>query len=119
MEVESTVTGVGDDAKAQIIVSWYTDEPATSQVEYNLGTGTTYGQATSEDSSLKSNHSVTITGLRPGQIYHLRAVSKDKAGNIGYSYDTVIVTPKATKDALTIVVENLSKTFGFLKKVIK
>jgi N-acetylneuraminic acid mutarotase len=119
MEVESTVTGVGDDAKAQIIVSWDTDEPATTQVEYNLGTGTTYGQATSEDSSLTSNHSVTITGLRPGQIYHLRAVSKDKAGNIGYSYDTVIVTPKATKDALTIVVENLSKTFGFLKKVIK
>ena len=118
-ETESTVTGVGDDAKAQIIVSWDTDEPATTQVEYNLGTGTTYGQATSEDSSLTSNHSVSITGLRPGQIYHLRAVSKDRAGNIGYSYDTVIVTPKATKDALTIVVENLSKTFGFLKKVIK
>ncbi|MGB9883041.1 MAG: fibronectin type III domain-containing protein, partial [Microgenomates group bacterium] len=118
-ETESTVIGVGDDAKAQIVVSWDTDEPATTQVEYNLGTGTTYGQATTEDSSLTTNHAVTITGLRPGQIYHLRAVSKDKAGNIGYSYDTVIVTPKATKDALTIVVENLSKTFGFLKKVIK
>jgi len=88
-------------------------------VEYNIGTGTTYSQATTEDASLTTNHTVTITGLRPGQIYHLRAVSKDKAGNIGYSYDTVIVTPKATKDALTIVIENLSKTFGFLKKVIK
>ena len=119
LETESTVIGVGDDAKAQIVVSWDTDEPATTQVEYNIGTGTTYGQSTTEDSSLTTNHQVSITGLRPGQIYHLRAVSKDKAGNVGYSYDTVIVTPKATKDALTIVVENLSKTFGFLKKVIK
>lgn len=119
MEIQSTVVGVGDEAKAQIIVSWDTDEPATTQVEYNLGTGNTYGQATTEDAALTSNHSVTITGLRPGQIYHLRAVSKDKAGNIGYSYDTVITTPKATKDALTIVIENLSKTFGFLNRFIK
>jgi hypothetical protein len=119
MEIQSTVVGVGDEAKAQIIVSWDTDEPATTQVEYNLGTGNTYGQATTEDAALTSNHSVTITGLRPGQIYHLRAVSKDKAGNIGYSYDTVITTPKATKDALTIVIENLAKTFGFLNRFIK
>jgi hypothetical protein len=25
------------------------------------------------------------------------------------------VTPKSTKDALNLVIENLSKTFGFLK----
>lgn len=116
---ESTIVGVGDEAKAQIIVSWDTDEPSTTQVEYNISTGTSYGQTTTEDTLLTSNHTVTITSLKPEQIYHLRAVSKDKAGNIGYSFDTVIVTPKATKDALMIVVDNLSKTFGFLKKVIK
>lgn len=117
LNTETTVIGVGEDAKAQIVVSWDTDEPATSQVEYGLGTGTAYSQATSEDNALTSNHGVTITGLTPGQIYHLRAVSKDKAGNIAYSYDTVVVTPKATKDALSIVIDNLSKSFGFLKGI--
>lgn len=115
LNTETTVLGVGENAKAQIIVTWDTDEPATSQVEYGLGTGTTYNQATTEDSVLTSNHTVTVTGLDTGKIYHLRAISKDKAGNIAYSYDTVIVTPKATKDALNIVIENLSRSFGFLK----
>jgi len=115
LNVESTIVGVGETAKAQIVVSWDSDEPATTQVEYAQGTGTLYGQTTQEDTSLTSNHTVTITGLKPATIYHLRAVSKDKVGNIAYSFDTVIVTPKSTKDALNLVIENLSKTFGFLK----
>jgi hypothetical protein len=60
---------------------------------------------------------VTITGLSPSKIYHLRAVSKDKAANISQSPDTVTITPKSTKDALNLVIDNLSKTFGFLKGV--
>jgi hypothetical protein len=114
--VESTVVGLGSEAKAQIIVSWDTDEPGTSQVEYAQGTGTAYGQSTQEDTNLTTNHVVTVTGLTPSKIYHLRALSNDKVGNIGQSLDTVVITPKYTQDALTIVIDNLSKTFGFLRK---
>jgi hypothetical protein len=117
MNVEATIVGVGDTAKAQIVVSWDTDEPSTTQVEYAQGTGTSYDQKTQEDSSLTTNHTVTITSLTPAKIYHLRASSKDKSGNIGLSFDTVIITPKSTKDALTLVIENLSKTFGFLNNL--
>lgn len=117
MNVESTITGVGDEAKAQLVISWDTDEPATSQVEYAEGTGSSYSQSSQEDTSLKTNHSVTISGLNPASIYHLRAVSKDNSNNIGYSFDTVVVTPKSTKDALTLVIENLSNTFGFLRGI--
>lgn len=117
MNVEATIVGVGDTAKAQIVVSWDTDEPATTQVEYAQGTGTSYDQTTQEDSNLTTNHTVTITGLTAAKIYHLRASSKDKSGNIGQSFDTVIITPKSTKDALTLVIENLSKTFGFLNNL--
>ena len=117
MNVESTIIGVGDTAKAQIVVSWDTDEPASTQVEYAQGTGTGYDQTTQEDSNLTTNHTVTITSLTPAKIYHLRASSKDKAGNIGQSFDTVIITPKSTKDALNLVIENLSKTFGFLNNL--
>lgn len=117
MNVESTIVGVGENAKAQIIVSWDTDEPASTQVEYAQGTGTAYGQTTQEDTNLTTNHIVTITGLTPAKIYHLRALSKDKSSNLAQSFDTVIITPKSTKDALTLVIENLSKTFGFLNNL--
>jgi N-acetylneuraminic acid mutarotase len=113
--IETTVAGVGDGAKAQIIASWDTDEPSSTQIEYGEGTGTTYGSSTQEDPNLTTNHSVTIPSLLPSKIYHLRIVSKDKSKNIGYSEDIVIITPNATKDALNLVINKLSKTFGFLK----
>jgi hypothetical protein len=115
VNVESTIVGVGQDAKAQVIISWDTDEPSSSQIDYAQGTDTTYGQSTQEDTNLSTNHVVTITNLTPAKIYHLQAISKDKSGNTGKSFDTVVVTPKSTKAALNLVIENLSKTFGFLK----
>lgn len=117
LNVESTIVGVGEGALAQIVITWDTDEPSTAQVEYAQGTGTTYNQTTQEDSNKTTNHTVTVTGLSPSKIYHLHALSKDKAGNVGQSLDTVIITPKSTKDALNLVIDNLSKTFGFLKGV--
>lgn len=117
MNVESTIVGVGDQAKSQVVVTWDTDEPSSTQVEYAEGTGTTYSQSTQEDTNKTTNHTVTISGLSASRIYHLRAVSKDKSGNVGNSFDTVVVTPKSTKDALNLVIDNLAKTFGFLKGV--
>jgi hypothetical protein len=115
--VETTITGAGEGARAQIVVSWDTDEPATTQVEYAQGTGAEYNNKTQEDNHLTTNHVVTIPDLMPAKIYHLRAVSKDKAGNVGYSFDSVVITPKATASALNLVVESLSKTFTFLGEV--
>lgn len=114
--VESTIVGVGEDARAQIIISWDSDEPSTSQIEYGEGTSGDYTLSTQEDSNLTSNHSMTIPGLSPSKIYHFRIISKDKNGNTGYSEDIVVITPSATKDALNLVVEKLSKTFGFLRQ---
>ncbi|MCL4374544.1 fibronectin type III domain-containing protein [Patescibacteria group bacterium] len=102
------------ESTAQLIVSWNTDEPATSQVEFGEGTGVTYSSKTQEDDNLTFNHIVIISGLTPSKVYHLRALSKDKAGNIGNSIDTVTITPKATENALNLVVTNLQEAFGFL-----
>jgi len=63
---------------------------------------------------LTFNHLVTISGLTPSKVYHLRAISKDKAGNIGNSIDTVTITPKATENALNLVITNLQEAFGFI-----
>lgn len=119
MTVESTIIGVGESAKAQIIVCWNTDEPATTHVEYGVGTSGNFGSKTQEDTNLTNDHCVTIAGAEPATIYQVRAVSKDKANNVATSPDTVIVTPNATRDALNLVIDRLSKTFGFLKGLQK
>ncbi|MEI8067486.1 MAG: fibronectin type III domain-containing protein [Candidatus Shapirobacteria bacterium] len=109
-----TVSGAAQESTAQLIVSWNTDEPATSQVEFSEGTGATYSQKTQEDAKLTYNHLVIISGLTASKVYHLKAISRDKANNTGKSIDTVTITPKATDNALNLVVSNLGQVFGFL-----
>ena len=111
------VGGAGQESIAQLVVSWDTDEPGTSQVEFGEGTGDTYAQKTQEDSNLTMNHLVVMSNLTPSKVYHLRTISKDKAGNEGKSIDSVTITPKSTQSALDLVIGNLSEVFGFLQNV--
>ena len=60
------------------------------------------------------NHVVILSNLVPSRVYHFRAMSTDSAGNEGYSVDTVTITPKATDDALNLVISSLQQVFGFL-----
>lgn len=112
-QVSTTAQG----SNSQLIVTWTTDEPATSQVEYGEGTGTTYSQITQEDQTLTYNHLVIVSGLTPSKVYHLRAISKDSAGNISRSVDTVTITPKSTDNAFDLVITNLKEAFGFLSRL--
>jgi len=114
IEGSTSTNTSGEQSNAQLVVTWNTDEPATSQVEFGEGTGDGYAQKTQEDSSLTFNHIVVISGLTPSKVYHLRAVSKDSAGNNGTSIDTVTITPKLTDNALNLVITNLQGVFGFL-----
>lgn len=111
----SLVNGSSDQQNiSQLVVSWNTDEPAASQVEFGEGAGNTYPQKTQEDANLTYNHLVVISGLTPSKVYHLRAVSTDKAGNASDSVDMVAITPKESESALDLVVTNLQQIFGFL-----
>ncbi len=110
---------VAGEITSQIIVSWDTDEPATSQVEFGQGAGTSYSQKTQEDGNLTNNHTVIISNLTPSQVYHLRVISKDKAGNETKGIDNVIIASKATKSALDLVVKNLSEAFSFFSLISK
>ncbi len=87
-----TITNV----KASSIVSngatitWLTNEPADSRVEY--GTTTSYGSSTALDPTLVTSHSQRLTGLQPGTIYHFRVISRDAAGNVTVSADFTLRT---------------------------
>ena len=113
------VSSTAQESMAQLIITWTTDEPATSQIEFGEGTGTSYAQRTQEDTNLKINHLVVISNLTPSKVYHLRALSKDAAENLGKSVDVVTITPKATDNALNLVLSNMIQIFGFLGGVFK
>ena len=116
LNIESQSIGSNQDAKAQIVVSWKTDEPSTSQVEYGQGvSGETYSSKTQKDASLIVSHTVIIGNLDPSKTYHLKAVSADKANNLTSSEDNAVITKKASESAFNIIISALSKAFGWLK----
>lgn len=116
LEVSSEIIGSGDEASAQLVVSYKTDEPTSAQIEYGEGTGSTYSQKSQEDTILSNNHIVIISGLTPSKVYHLRAVSKDEEGNLGYSIDKVIVSSSSSENAFDLAIDNLISIFSFLGK---
>lgn len=72
-------------------IAWGTNEPATSQVEYGLSIA--YGQNSPFDASLVANHTITIVGLIPGNLYNFRVKSIDGSGNLAVSANMTFVTP--------------------------
>jgi hypothetical protein len=71
-------------------ITWQTNEVATSQVEYGLSGA--YGHLTTLDTKLVASHSVGLTGLTAGTLYHYRVRSKDAANNEGVSADGTFTT---------------------------
>lgn len=62
-------TGPGPDGFSTVI-SWKTDVPTTSQVEY--GPTEAYGQVSEEDPALSTDHQVVLTDLTEDTDYHFR-----------------------------------------------
>ncbi len=81
---------VADRTDTTARITWTTNEPATSQVEY--GTTTAYGQLSPLSATRVTNHSVTLTGLEPETVYHYRVLSRDAAGNLARSADRTFET---------------------------
>ncbi len=116
LSVETTIVSSAQSGErsAQLIITWDTDEPASAQVEFGLGSVGEYTQRTQQDTNLTYNHLVVISNLSPSQVYHLRALSRDSAGNEGVSTDTVTITAKSSDSAFDLVISNLLQIFGFI-----
>src|SRR5262245_61139506 len=72
------------------VITWTTNEPATSQVDYGLTTS--YGSSTALDPSLVTAHSVSLIGLAPSTTYNYRVRSVDAAGNQTVSANSTFIT---------------------------
>jgi hypothetical protein len=75
------------------VITWNTDEAATSQVEYGITSA--YGSSTAVSSTLVMSHSQTVAGLLPVTAYLYRVRSTDGAGNTGFSAESVFTTASA------------------------
>jgi hypothetical protein len=83
------------------VISWATNEPATSQVDY--GPTMTYGSSTSLDPTLRTSHSQTLSSLNPSTTYHYRVKSNDAAGNPAVSGDFTFTTSSAGSGPQNVV----------------
>jgi hypothetical protein len=104
------ITGVSTQAigKTGAVITWTTDEAATSQVAYGLTASD--GSATEPDANLVTSHTVTLSGLTPGTTYNFKVKSKDASGNESVSQDYTLVTSKAGTLVGGIISENTNWT---------
>jgi len=118
-KVESSlVTGRTD--RAQSIVSWKTDEPSTSVVYYEEGSGSPdkpLANKQQDTSTLVTNHVVILSTLKPGTIYRFQISSTDEAGNRAMLPIRTIITPRQNESIVDVIFKNFDQTFNFLKNV--
>jgi len=115
---ESNTVGSGEESKVQIIISWKTDEPTTSKVEYGVGvSGTDYTNETEENAELVMDHLALVDGLSPAKTYHFRVVSRDKAGNQAQSGSYTVLTSRTRESFLQLIISNLEETFSWIGRL--
>jgi len=117
---ETSNVGMGSQSESKVIVSWKTDEPSTSEVEFAEGiTGDTYTSNTEEDQTQTNSHLVIVSGLKDKVPYHLRVCSADKVGNLACSSDNTFVSGEVKRSTMEIVLDALRKAFGWTSKLVK
>lgn len=94
-DVTAPTITVGPDVTVGITtatVTWTTNEASTSHVNYGLTTSYGLDGSVPVDPTLVTSHSVTLTGLAPGTIYHFRVRSSDASANERVSADDTFET---------------------------
>jgi len=89
-------------------ITWTTDQPATSQVNY--GTTTAYGSQSPLNSGLSTAHTVILTGLIPGTTYNFDVVSANSSNQSSTSsnatFTTTAVAPVISAVTATSITSN-------------
>jgi hypothetical protein len=114
VSIESSIKGTGAEARGQVVVSWHTDEPASSQVGYSEGSQVqVFNSKTAEDQGMSFEHVVIVSDLPTSKVYSIQPMSKDKAGNTAKGEPQSAIIGRASDSVLSIVVNSLRKVFGF------
>jgi len=85
---------------ADFIVSWRTEEPATTQIEYGLTAR--YSFASPLQASLATAHEVVLSHLLADTTYHYRVLSADSVGNVAAGNDVTFSTRIAAPETVSV-----------------
>ena len=103
--VYPTITTIASStATSSATITWQTDIPSTSQVEY--GVTSAYTASTTLNLATTTEHFVSVTGLIPETIYHFRVLSKNTSGNLTASTDRTFMTsiiPDTTAPVISLI----------------
>ena len=97
--------------KAQLIITWTTDEPTTSQIIYDKASAKNLNQKTPLNTEPTTNHVVVISGLDLAQVYKVQPISRDINGNTAHGVELVVVTPDIDESPLDIILNSLQRIF--------
>ncbi len=111
----------GGEEKVQTIISWKTNELASTQILWDIGAtkGDTFANETKVDTNLTTNHIAVITQFKAGTVYRYRVVSADKFGNIAKSQDYTILTPVKRQSIIQMIVNQFESIFGWVSRIGK
>ena len=98
------------------VITWNTDEPATSQVMYGLTTGYGSESPSTPDPALVKDHMVSIIDLEPEKLYHFKVQSLDASGNTATSGDFTLNT--GTTDEFPPLISELTIIPGATSAVV-
>jgi hypothetical protein len=76
-------------------ISWATNESSDTQVDYGTSSSF-YGSSTILNPALVLTHSVPLSSLTAGTLYHFRVKSKDNLGNLATSADQTFTSVQGT-----------------------
>ena len=98
----------------QTIISWNTDEPATTYLRYRESL-TGDEKETKISDSYTTNHVAVSTLFKPGAVYYFKVKSVDESGNEAVSQDFSLLTPRQKENIIQIILSNFQDIFSWLK----
>jgi len=107
--------------KIQTIISWITNEPATSRVYFQEGVhpnSVDLQESTALNTNYTKEHVMVITKFKPGIVYSFRAESIDSGDNKTLANTHTFMTAKKKESIFQIIISILENTFGWLKKIM-
>ena len=107
----------GKEDLIQVIITWQTNEPSTSQVYFQRGIAPQDKDPTEKtqlDQNYTKRHVIVIPRLEPGQVYSFKVESADSGGSASKSQLYSILAPKKKETIFDIILRILTETFGWI-----
>ncbi|MDD5397240.1 MAG: fibronectin type III domain-containing protein, partial [Candidatus Moranbacteria bacterium] len=110
-----TDSALAQNDKVQTIISWKTNEDATTSITYKEGKNGKENVINISDAYSKT-HLAVVTAFKAGTVYNFKVKSIDAAGNEAVSNDFAMLTPKKKENIIQIIINNFTEIFGWASR---